>query len=153
MGKAESSNSGSAVYALINRREEIVKQRLCDCVGLVLAGVARALLVEVLGVKRPGEQLGVVCLLTLEVLVEVEGMAAGVLVLHISGDDVQVVQIHRGIVFGGDLLLGCAAGVGILAGVGSRRAVGLAALGAIDSVVPGVRAVGQFGEEVIGEDL
>ena len=28
-------------------------------VGLVLAGVARALLVEVLGVKRPGEQLGV----------------------------------------------------------------------------------------------
>ena len=151
MGKAESSNGGSAVYALINRREEIVKQRLCDCVGLVLAGVARALLVEVLGVKRPGEQLGVVCLLTLEVLVEVEGMAAGVLVLHISGDDVQVVQIHRGI--GGDLLLGCAAGVGILAGVGSRRAVGLAALGAIDSVVPGVRAVGQFGEEVIGEDL
>ena len=118
-----------------------------------MAGVARALLVEVLGVKRPGEQLGVVCLLTLEVLVEVEGMAAGVLVLHISGDDVQVVQIHRGIVFGGDLLLGCAAGVGILAGVGSRRAVGLAALGAIDSVVPGVCAVGQFGEEVVGEDL
>ena len=153
MGKAESSNGGSAVYALINRREEIVKQRLCDCVGLVLAGIARALLIVVLGVKRPGEQLGVVCLLTLEVLVEVEGMAAGVLVLHISGDDVQVVQIHRGIVFGGDLLLGFAAGVGILAGVGSRRAVGLAALGAIGSVVPSVCAVGQFGEEVVGEDL
>ncbi len=110
---------------------------------------------KVLGIKRPGEQFGVVCIFTLEVLVEIEGVVTGVLVLHIGGDDIQVVQVHRGVVFGGDLHLEPAPQASASsAGVGSRRAVGLAALGAIGGVVPGVCAMfGEFGEEFVGEDL
>lgn len=118
-----------------------------------MVGIARALLVEVLGVKRSGGQLDVIRLLTLGILVEVEDMATGTFALHISGDNVQIVQIHRGIVLEGDLLFGCTAGVGTLARIGSRRVVGSAALGAINNIVSGIRTIGQFGEGVIDENL
>lgn len=57
--------------------------------------------------------------------------------LHISGDDVRVVQIHRCSVFE-RLLLGFLLRRRHSAGVGSRRAVSLAALGATIDDVQGV---------------
>ena len=153
MGEPEGRHRGPSVHPLIDGIEEIIQQRLRDGVGLALTGVARPLLVKIFGIQRPGEQFGVLCIFTLEILVEIEGVVTGVLVLHVGGDDIQVVQVHCGVVLALDLLGAFAARIGVLGRVGARRAVLGTLLGAIGGVVPRVFAVLEFGEEFVGEDL
>ena len=153
MGEPEGCHRGSSVHPLVDGIEEIIQQRLRDGVGLALTGVARPLLVKIFGIQRPGEQFGVLCIFTLEILVEIKGVVTGVLVLHVGGDDIQVVQVHCGVVLALDLLGAFAARIGVLGRVGARRAVLGTLLGAIGGVVPRVFAVLEFGEEFVGEDL